>query len=161
MAYLDRVLQPGETLLMRGRLHWFIYVNAMIGLLLGVVVATATSVFVANREIALMGYIVAAVLLIAALLHLLVRMIQVATTEFAVTNHRVIVKRGFLSLHTVEMNVDKVESVDVDQSLMGRMLGYGEVTIHGVGARWDPIAGIADPLGFRNAITTQAPQASS
>jgi uncharacterized membrane protein YdbT with pleckstrin-like domain len=161
MAYVDRVLQPGETVLMRGRLHWFTYVNAMIGLLLGLVVALATFLFVPDRTIAMVGYGVAALLLVVALLHLLVRMIQVATTEFAVTNHRVIVKRGVLALHTVEMNVDKVESVDVDQSLVGRLFGFGEVTIHGVGARWDPIAGIADPLGFRNAITTQTAQASN
>ena len=80
-------------------------------------------------------------------------MIARSTTEFCVTDHRVIVKRGFFSLHTVELNVDKVESVDVDQSLLGRMFGYGSVTIHGVGARWDPIPLITDPLGFRNAIT--------
>ena len=79
-----------------------------------------------------------------------------ATTEFCITDHRVIVKRGFFSLHTVELNVDKVESVDVDQSLIGRMFGYGTVTIHGVGARWDPISQIIDPLGFRNAITSRA-----
>jgi uncharacterized membrane protein YdbT with pleckstrin-like domain len=69
---------------------------------------------------------------------------------------RVVQKRGILSLHTIEMNLDKVESVDVDQSLLGRMFGFGTVAIHGVGARWDPIVGIEDPLDFRSAITTRA-----
>jgi uncharacterized membrane protein YdbT with pleckstrin-like domain len=74
-------------------------------------------------------------------------------TEYAVTNRRLLVKRGVLSVHTVEMSLDKVESVDVDQSLIGRMLGYGSVTVHGVGSRWDPITLIPDPAAFRNAIS--------
>ena len=73
----------------------------------------------------------------------------------AVTSQRIIVKRGLVSLHTVEMNVDKVESVDVDQSILGRMMGFGTVTIHRIGARWDPIPLISGPLGFRNAITVR------
>jgi uncharacterized membrane protein YdbT with pleckstrin-like domain len=160
MAYLDRVLQPGEKLLMRTRLHWYGYITPMFGLIVALAVVIATFVVLPKSQTAWAGYGLAALIAIAAVLSLIGRMIRVATTEFGVTDHRVIVKHGVFSLHTVEMNVDKIESVDVDQSLMGRMFDFGVVTIHGVGARWDPISGITDPLGFRNAITTRAPQAA-
>ncbi len=55
------------------------------------------------------------------------------TTEIDVTNRRIVYKRGFIKRHTVEMNMDKVESVDVDQSVLGRLLNYGDITIHGTG----------------------------
>ena len=153
MAYLDKVLQPGETVLVTTRPHWVVLLPALVLLGLAAVVALGAFVVVTGAP-TLGGYTVAGLLALLGLFDLAARMVIRATTEFCITDHRVIVKRGFLSLHTVEMNLDKVESVDVDQSLLGRMLGYGSVTIHGVGARWDPIPRITDPLGFRNAITT-------
>ena len=55
------------------------------------------------------------------------------TTELSVTNHRVIYKRGFIRRHTVEMNMDKVETVNVDQSILGRIAGYGTIHVLGTG----------------------------
>ena len=162
MAYLDKLLQPGETLLARTRPHWIMLVPpfGFIGLALVAAIATFVALTGYGRTAMLAGYGIAVLLAIVGLLHLLARWIVRATTEYGVTSLRVVQKRGVLSLHTVEMNLDKVESVDVDQSLFGRMLGYGMVDIHGVGSRWDPIVGIEDPLGFRNAITTHMGSAS-
>ena len=70
-----------------------------------------------------------------------------------VTDHRVIFKRGLLSRHTVEMNRTKIESVDVDQSLFGRLFGYGTIVVHGTGGGLEPLANIADPLLLRSRIT--------
>ena len=103
----------------------------------------------------MIGYAVAGLVLAYGMITFIGRMIVRMSTEFGVTDHRIIVKRGLISLHTIEMSVDKVESVDVDQTIIGRMLGYGAVTVHGVGARWDPLPGLADPIGFRNAITAR------
>ena len=75
------------------------------------------------------------------------------TTELAVTNRRVIYKRGFISRHTIEMNMDKVESVDVDQTILGRMMGYGNIVVRGTGSGLEPMRDIADPLTFRNHVT--------
>ena len=69
------------------------------------------------------------------------------------TDHRVIYKSGLLSRHTIEMNRDKVESVDVDQSLLGRIFGYGTVVVRGTGGSLEPIRNIGDPLTFRTYIT--------
>ena len=153
MAYFNKVAKPGETLLAKGRLHWIIYAGAFLPLILAIAVVIGAAI--ANSpQITVPLYIAAALLGVLALYTFISRFLVGATTEFSVTDHRVIVKRGLLSLHTVEMNLDKIESVDVDQTLLGRMLGYGTVTIRGVGSSWDPIPQIADPISFRNAITT-------
>ena len=77
------------------------------------------------------------------------------TTETDVTNMRVVHKTGFIQRRTFEMALDKVESVDVNQSIMGRILNYGNVTIMGVGEGRETIKTIASPLEFRNHITTR------
>ena len=77
------------------------------------------------------------------------------TTEFAVTNKRVIVKTGWVRRETLELNLSRVESVSVDQSLMGRLFGYGAITIIGTGGTREPFHGIAHPLEFRKAVQEQ------
>jgi uncharacterized membrane protein YdbT with pleckstrin-like domain len=74
-------------------------------------------------------------------------------TEIAVTNRRVIYKKGFISRRTNEMNMNKVESVQVDQSILGRMLDYGTVTIFGTGEGFETLRTIAGPIELRNSIT--------
>ena len=71
------------------------------------------------------------------------------------TNRRIIYKRGFIRRHTIEMNMDKVESVDIDQSTMGRLFDYGTITVHGTGAGIEPLYKISSPIEFRNNVTTQ------
>jgi uncharacterized membrane protein YdbT with pleckstrin-like domain len=77
------------------------------------------------------------------------------TTETDVTNLRVVHKTGFIKRRTFEMSLDKVESVDVNQSILGRILNYGSVTVRGVGEGAETIDTIAAPLDFRNHITAR------
>src|SRR5436190_15092951 len=92
-------------------------------------------------------------LLFAAALGLLVRAWwERFTTEYAVTDRRVIYKRGLIWRRTMEMNMDKVTSVDVKQSILGRLLNYGTVEVHAPGADPEPIRSIASPLDFRTHI---------
>ena len=72
-----------------------------------------------------------------------------ATSEFAITNKRIIIKVGLISRHTLEMNLSKVESVIVDQSIWGRILGYGSITVIGTGGTNEPFTHIANPMEFR------------
>jgi uncharacterized membrane protein YdbT with pleckstrin-like domain len=74
-------------------------------------------------------------------------------TEIAVTNRRVIYKKGFIRRRTNEMNTDKVESAQVDQSILGRMLDYGNMTILGTGEGFETLRTIAGPIKLRNCIT--------
>jgi len=76
-------------------------------------------------------------------------LIQSATSEFAITNKRVIIKVGLISRRTLEMNLSKIESVNVSQSILGRLLGYGTIVVVGTGGTREPFAAITDPLAFR------------
>jgi uncharacterized membrane protein YdbT with pleckstrin-like domain len=85
----------------------------------------------------------------------LVPMIEYRTSEFAVTNKRVIMKVGWLSRRVLELNLHKIESVNVDQSLIGRLLGYGTVTVIGTGGTRETFDRLASPLAFRKAFQEQ------
>ncbi len=88
-----------------------------------------------------------------ALLTLLVApLVARATSEFAVTTRRVIIKVGLVSRRTVELNLEKVESIGVEQTVVGRILGYGTIVVVGTGGTKEPFARIADPMGFRRAV---------
>ena len=153
MRYVRRVLQPGETIVYFTKLHWLIYVNTVLLLFACIILAGAAIATSDNQSITLALQIAAVIFALFALSAGLRAFIRRATTELAVTDHRVIYKSGLLSRHTIEMNRDKVESVDVDQSLLGRIFGYGTVVVRGTGGSLEPIRNIGDPLTFRSHIT--------
>jgi uncharacterized membrane protein YdbT with pleckstrin-like domain len=78
--------------------------------------------------------------------------IQRATSEFAITTKRVIIKEGLIARRTLEMNLSKIETVNVDQSIMGRILNYGSITIIGTGGTHEVFHNIAHPMQFRKAF---------
>jgi uncharacterized membrane protein YdbT with pleckstrin-like domain len=86
------------------------------------------------------------------LIFLLVAYIRYKTTELAITNKRVIAKFGFISRRTVEININKVESIQVEQGIAGRIFDYGSLIISGAGDPQAPIPGISDPMRFRKAF---------
>lgn len=78
--------------------------------------------------------------------------IQQYTDEFVITNKRVIVKKGILAIWTLEMNIQKIETVNVEQSIIGRILGYGNIAIIGSGGTREQVDCIKDPIRFRKAF---------
>jgi uncharacterized membrane protein YdbT with pleckstrin-like domain len=151
MRYIERILQPGEKLLYTGTLHWVVYVPAIV--LAVIAIALLTQVRQGSTgEAWLAGSVV---LWLAAGVFFFSAWFRRWTTEIDVTDRRVVYKRGFVRRHTVEMNMDKVESVDVDQSIMGRVLNYGDVTINGTGEGWETLHKIGAPLDLRNRITAR------
>ena len=153
MRYVRRVLQPGETIVYTTKLHWLIYIHTILLLFICIILAGAAIATSDSQNISLAFGIAAVICALLALSAGLRAFIRRATTELAVTDHRVIYKSGLLSRHTIEMNRDKVESVDVDQSLLGRIFGYGTVVVRGTGGSLEPIRNIGDPLTFRTYIT--------
>jgi uncharacterized membrane protein YdbT with pleckstrin-like domain len=83
---------------------------------------------------------------------LLIPGIQRATTDLGVTNKRVIAKSGLISRHTVEQRIQKIESIRVNQGMMGRMLDYGTIMVHGTGGATTPIRNVASPFAFKRAV---------
>ena len=74
------------------------------------------------------------------------------SSEFAVTDRRLIIKVGIFDRKTMDLNLSKVESVDIEQNLWGRMLGYGTLHVVGTGGSRESFAHIADPMAFRRAV---------
>ncbi len=152
--YIDEILQPGERLLYSTTLHGIIYLPAVLTWIV------AVACFVMSRQaesdsLGMIWLILAAAAALIALLWTLRAWFRRWTTETDVTTLRVVHKTGFIRRRTFEMNLDRVESVDVDQSIAGRLLGYGDVTIRGVGEGVEVIRMIAAPLQFRNSITAR------
>jgi len=151
MSYVSRVLESGESVLYATSLHWRDYLPAVA--LLAVAVGCAVTAFDSGREYQAGLLIAAAAFGLLAFVTWLPAAIRRATTELVVTDRRVILKRGIFSRQTIEMNRAKVESVDVDQTVMGRIMGYGTVIVRGTGGGLEPIRNIAHPLAFRSHIT--------
>jgi uncharacterized membrane protein YdbT with pleckstrin-like domain len=150
MAYYTKVLRPNETVRYVGRLHWIIYKHAI---LLGVlaIVSAVVCVTVPEQQRPL-PLIISAILLALAIVAYVRAWLVRAGTEIVVTDKRIIHKVGWIGRHTEEMSVAKVETVDVDQGISGRIFGFGAVMIHGTGSSWEPLRRVASPLQLRNAI---------
>jgi len=150
MSYVKSVLQPDEQVRYTTNIHWIIYLPG-----LGVLILAGLAYWLALREVAAasLWIAIAIVLAIIAALMLLSAWFRRFITEIAVTNRRIIYKRGFISRSTIEMQMDKVESVDVEQSIVGRIFGYGDIIIRGVGVGIEPLKNIDSPIEFRNHVT--------
>jgi uncharacterized membrane protein YdbT with pleckstrin-like domain len=152
--YIDEILQPGEKVLYSTNAHWIFYLPAIGAWIVAIVL------FILSRSTTVEGLVLlcltaSAIVAIAALYWTVKAWFHRFTTETDVTNMRVVHKTGFIKRRTFEMALDKVESVDVNQSILGRILNYGDVTIQGVGEGRENITTIGAPLDFRNHITAR------
>ena len=157
MGYVDDNLITGEAITYRARLHWILFVKpTLIGL---TIIALAAFLFYAadlgnvlsGQATLLIGI---AVLVISAL-PILAAALTWHSAEFAVTNKRVILKTGFIQSKTAEMFLNKIESVGVDQSIVGRIMDYGTIVIRGTGGSLEPFHRVSAPLRFRRQIQEQ------
>ncbi|MDR2012675.1 MAG: PH domain-containing protein [Rhodanobacter sp.] len=145
MSYVQSNLMPNEQVTAIGKIHWAIYVSGTLFILLGIY-------FVSAAHGA--GGGLGALLVIVGLFWLIRAWLYSFSTELAVTNKRVIAKFGLIRRSTVELLHSKVESFNVEQSILGRTLNYGTVIVHGTGGGRTPIRGIAEPLEFRKQALT-------
>jgi len=152
--YIDEILQPGEKVLYSTNAHWIFYLPAIGAGIVAIFFLVASRFFV-EGSLTLACLALAAIAALFALYQMLTAWFHRWTTETDVTNLRVVHKTGFITRKTFEMSLDKIESVDVDQSILGRFLNYGDVTVRGVGEGAQKIATIASPLEFRNYITAR------
>ena len=155
MSYVRSILQPNEKVLIIGKLHWIVYWQAILWFVLAVVLVALENNFQSGDARTYLIYITVVVFAAGFVISFLHAWFIRWVTELAVTDRRVIYKCGFISRHTVEMNMDKIESVDVDQSLLGRMLNYGTIHVLGTGEGIESLRRIAAPLALRNTITAK------
>jgi uncharacterized membrane protein YdbT with pleckstrin-like domain len=152
--YIDDILQPGEKVLYSTNAHWIFFLPAIGGWILAAALLVLSGMVPAGPPV-LVCLAVAAIAAIFALYKTVTAWFHRWTRETDVTNLRVVHKEGFIKRQTFEMSLDKVESVDVNQSILGRILNYGDVSIFGVGEGNKTIDTIASPLEFRNHITAR------
>jgi uncharacterized membrane protein YdbT with pleckstrin-like domain len=152
MSYVAQVLQPGEEVIAATRIHWwFLWRRTLVFVIAAAVLVGFATAQQGDARQALV--VLAVVALVVGLAFAVGPAITRATTELAVTNRRIIHKTGVIRRHTIEMSRAQVESVDVDQGMLGRMLGFGDITVRGTGTTFEPFRYIAGPLQFRSAIT--------
>jgi len=140
MSYVDNSLIPDEQVVFRARLNRIIFLPP--------IVLLAISIWLFSYGVPLGAESVLAI----AILWGLVKYVDYASSEFAVTNKRVIIKVGVLRRRTVEMLNTKVEAVAVNQGILGRIFGYGNIIVTGTGGTNEPFNGISSPLEFRRAV---------
>jgi uncharacterized membrane protein YdbT with pleckstrin-like domain len=141
MSYVERNLLPGEEITYRARLHRIIYFLPDCILVIAVLVALAGGGWIAAGVVAAIG-----------ILLFIPPWIRSISSEFAVTNKRVLIKVGLVRRHSLELLLQKVEGIGVDQSVLGRILGYGTITVSGVGGTKESFRMISDPLEFRRQV---------
>ncbi len=156
MGYIEKNLVPGETVLYKTRLHWIV----MIWLLLEAAVLGAIGLAMCIggyvERGAPAGWIIAGLLcLVVAGALVAAGVIRRGATEIAVSNKRVLIKRGVLSQNSIEVLLPKVESISVNESAFGRMLGYGDVILRGTGGTFETFTRIARPNEFRRQVQQQ------
>jgi len=147
VSYIKSQLLPGEEIKYRGHLHRSIFAPAFS---FAVVAVLAFVVVVQSGDLPVFWGLVAA-----ALVSYIWAQILYSTSEFAVTNKRVVIKVGWLRRRTVETMLSKVEGINVDKSLLGRLLGYGSIIITGTGGTQEPFRNIGSPFEFRRQVQAQ------
>ena len=152
MSYIHKSLLEGEEILYLTRRHKIIFTYPVLWLILAAVLFGIKWVFVFKPEINFALSIFSGIFLAAALIQALVIWVNYLCAEFGITNQRVIVKEGFLKRKTIEVFLKSVESVQVDQSIWGRMLNFGTVIVSGTGGVSDPLNMIRNPLDFKKQV---------
>ena len=142
MSYIESNLMKNEHIIYRATLHWSIFIKSSLFFLFGLILKQG-------------GSTIGGIFIFAAILLALIQLINYKTSEFALTNKRVIVKVGFIRRNSLETLLNKVEGIQVNQGISGRLLNYGSITISGTGGSKDPFKNIANPLEFRKIVQEQ------
>jgi uncharacterized membrane protein YdbT with pleckstrin-like domain len=148
VGYVERHLLPNERVVYKTRLHWILFFKPALVFLAGVVLAAVLRKVLDPPWLWYLGLAVAAVGVAWGFVHF----VELMTSEFAVTSSRLIFKIGLIARYTTELLLSKVESIGVTQSLLGRVLNYGDLAVTGTGGAREVFRRVRDPIGFRNHV---------
>lgn len=170
MLYIEQSLGPDEELVHVGNFHWMYTVQAFMSIIWGMVISLLIVIgsVVIYKQMAWFPWelptfegiqylhpgirIAAFVAFILGLLGFAQMMVVKATTEIAITNNRLVYKRGLVARNVGEMSIDRIEGVNVLQTILGRIFNYGRLAIRGMGIGEVVLPPIEDPISFRQAI---------
>ena len=145
MGYIDQNLMSGERIVYRTKLHWIVFLWPIIFIILAFVFLAS------GKEIAILG----GLFFLIALLSALSAFISFKTSEFGITNKRVLIKVGFIRRNSLETLLQKVEGIQVNQGILGRIFNYGTILIKGTGGTGNPFHKIEAPMEFRKKVQEQ------
>ena len=145
MSYIEQNLMNEESVLYRGNLHWVVFLWPVIFFVIAIML------FTGGGDTASAG----GLFIIIAVITGIASLINFKTSEFGITNKRVIVKVGFIRRNSIEVLLNKVEGIQVSQGILGRILGFGSITVGGTGGTKDPFHKISAPLEFRKRAQEQ------
>lgn len=146
MSYIEKYLMNGESVVYRTTLHWIVFLWPAVWIVLGIMLfASGTS------DVGAFG----SILILIGIITGISSFINYKTSEFGITNKRIIAKSGCIRRHSLELLLKKVEGVEVDQSILGRIIGSGSIIIHGTGGTKNPFHKIHSPLEFREKANGQ------
>jgi uncharacterized membrane protein YdbT with pleckstrin-like domain len=161
LSYAEKHLIAGETVQYETRLHWIVMVGhaliAAVLALVGVSLLITPWSSIKGGEASAVGPLrwAGAACLVAAAIFFGVGLVRRNATEMAVTNKRVIVKSGLADRRTIELLLQRIESIAVEEPALGRVLGYGTVIVRGTGGTPEVFQQIARPLQFREQVQRQ------
>ncbi len=145
MSYIEKNLMNGENIFYTSKLHWAVFLWPVLWLII------ALMFFSGGSDSAPIGVL----FILIAIATSISSFISYKTSEFGITNKRVIVKVGFIRRNSLEVLLNKVEGIQVNQGILGRILGFGSITVSGTGGTKDPFHKIDAPLEFRKKVQEQ------
>lgn len=143
---------PEEQVLYRAQLHWAMFFPPAVALAVGFVLFV---IIVASRGRATLYLLICLFIFIVGILSGISAVVSYYSTEFALTNKRVIAKTGVLQRRSIELLLPKVESIGVTQPIMGRLLDYGTIVVTGTGGTKELFRNIASPLELRKRVNAE------
>ncbi|GHV16196.1 membrane protein [Bacteroidia bacterium] len=148
MNYIEQNLQSGEEIKYVAKLHFFLFVQPVILLLIGALLASSP------KEISAMTHYAGLLILFFGLVSLVQRLLVKIGSSYAVTNKRVVLKTGIISRRSVDLILAKCEGLHIRQSVLGRIFNFGTITVT-TGGITSSYPYIADPLAFRREVNIQ------
>ena len=148
MGYVERHLLPNERVIYKTKLHWILFARTALVTALGFVLAVTLGVATRMEWL----WYASLVVVVAGLGWGAIHAVELLTSEFAVTTTRLIFKVGLIGRYTTELLLGKVESIGVQQTLLGRLLNYGDLVVTGTGGAREVFPRVHDPIGFRNHV---------
>ena len=157
MSYVEKNLISGERVLYITGLHWIVlFRTVLLGLVVGLpgLYLLFASITDKSRSAGAMG-VAGVIMIVIAAVSVLTGIIAKRATEMAVTNRRVLIKTGFLSRKSYEILLTKIESIGIEEGILGRLLGYGSVVVRGTGGTPETFHKISHPSEFRRHVQGQ------
>lgn len=140
MSYIKNILLSDEKIIYRRHPHWIVVLKSWV-----VLIIIATFLLVGGHPTLLRISLFSILALIVCLSGLIIYY----SSEYGITDKRVVMKSGFINRVAFENSLDRIEGVDINQSIMGRILGYGSIRIREVSGNNELFSAVCYPFRFR------------